>query len=345
MSRAIVLREPGPPEVLKVESVEVGAPAAGQIRLRQTYVSVNFHDCYVRSGLYKTLPLPGIPGLEGVGVVEAVGPGVTAFREGDRVAYFTGAYGGYAEARLIDANLPVRIPDDLDDRTIAASWLRGLTAQMLAYSVFPIRAGQTVLIHAAAGGVGRLLSQLAHHLGATVIGTVGSPEKAELARQAGCDHTILYRQENFVDRVREITAGRGVDVAYDSVGKDTFLGSLDVLAKRGHLCNFGQSSGTDRAVRDLAALRGFQQPLPPGAVPLLRGRGARGHVVAALPGPARSRHDDRRDARIRLRGRRAGARRPRVPPDDGGRAAEGVTGRRRSVVLARRGPAAAETTG
>ena len=243
MSRAIVLREPGPPEVLKVESVEVGAPAAGQIRLRQTYVSVNFHDCYVRSGLYKTLPLPGIPGLEGVGVVEAVGPGVTAFREGDRVAYFTGAYGGYAEARLIDANLPVRIPDDLDDRTIAASWLRGLTAQMLAYSVFPIRAGQTVLIHAAAGGVGRLLSQLAHHLGATVIGTVGSPEKAGLARQAGCDHTILYRQENFVDRVREITAGRGVDVAYDSVGKDTFLGSLDVLAKRGHLCNFGQSSG------------------------------------------------------------------------------------------------------
>ncbi len=243
MSRAIVLREPGPPEVLNVESVEVGAPGVGQVRLRQTWVAVNFHDCYVRSGLYKTLPLPGIPGLEAVGVVDAVGAGVTAFREGDRVAYFTSAYGGYAAERLIDASLPVRIPDDLDDRTVAASWLRGLTALMLAYSVFPIRAEHTVLIHAAAGGVGRFLCQLARQLGATVIGTVGSPAKAELARAAGCDHTILYREENFVDRVRELTGGRGVDVAYDSAGKDTFLGSLDVLATRGHLCNFGQSSG------------------------------------------------------------------------------------------------------
>lgn len=243
MSRAIVLRQPGPPEVLQVESIDVGAPAAGQVRLRQTYVGVNFHDCYVRSGLYKTLTLPGIPGLEAVGVVDAVGAGVTGFRSGDRVAYLTRQYGGYASDRLIDADILVKIPDGIDDRTVAATWLRGLTAQMLAYSVFPIRAGHTVLIHAAAGGVGRLLSQLANHLGATVIGTVGSAAKAELARKAGCHHTILYREENFVDRVREITNGRGVDVAYDSVGKDTFLGSLEVLAMRGHLCNFGQSSG------------------------------------------------------------------------------------------------------
>lgn len=243
MSQAIILREPGPPSVLKAEPIEVGSPGPGQLGLRQTYVAVNFHDCYVRSGLYKTLPLPGIPGLEAVGVVEAMGEGVTGFREGDRVAYLTSAYGGYATARLIDAGLPVRLPDDIDDRTIAATWLRGLTAQMLAYTVYPIRAGQTVLVHAAAGGVGRLLCQLAHHLGATVIGTVGSAAKAELARKAGCHHTILYREENFVDRVREITAGRGVDVAYDSVGKDTFQGSLEVLAMRGHLCNFGQASG------------------------------------------------------------------------------------------------------
>lgn len=243
MTRAIVLREPGPPGVLKAEPIEVGAPGAGQLRLRQTFVSVNFHDCYVRSGLYQTLPLPGIPGLEAVGVVEAVGEGVTGFREGDRVAYLTRAYGGYATGRLIGADLPVKIPDGIDDRTVAATWLRGLTAQMLAYQVFPIRAGHTVLIHAAAGGVGRLLAQLARHLGATVIGTVGSPAKAELARKAGCDHTILYREENFVDRVKEITGGRGVDVAYDSVGKDTFQGSIEVLALRGHLCNFGQSSG------------------------------------------------------------------------------------------------------
>lgn len=243
MQRAIILREPGPPDVLKVEPIDVGAPGPGQLRLRQTYVAVNFHDCYVRSGLYKTLALPGIPGLEGVGMVEAVGADVTGFREGDRVAYLTSSYGGYASHRLIDAGLPVKLPDGLDDRTVAATWLRGLTAQMLACSVFPIRAGQTVLVHAAAGGVGRLLCQLARHLGATVIGTAGSAAKAELARKAGCHHTILYREENFVERVRDITGGRGVDVAYDSVGKDTFQGSLEVLAMRGHLCNFGQASG------------------------------------------------------------------------------------------------------
>jgi len=226
-----------------VESVKVGAPGPGQIRLRQTYIGVNFHDCYVRSGLYQTLPLPGVPGLEGVGVVETVGPGVESIHEGDHVAYFTPQYGSYATERLIDASAVTKIPDGIDDRTVAACWLRGLTAQVLAYSVFPIRAGQTVLVHAAAGGVGHILCQLAHHLGAVVIGTVGSAEKAEIARQAGCHHTILYREENFVERVHEITKGRGVDVVYDSVGKDTFLGSLNALGMRGHLCVVGQSSG------------------------------------------------------------------------------------------------------
>lgn len=243
MDRAIVIREPGGPQVLKSERITVGAPGKGQVRLRQTAIGVNFHDCYVRSGSYKTLSLPGVPGLEAVGVVDAVGPDVVDFGPGDRVGYITPGYGGYASARLIDASLLVRLPESLDDKTAAATLLRGLTAQVLLCQVFPVRAGHTVLVHAAAGGVGRLLCQWAHHLGATVIGTVGSEEKASLARASGCAHTILYRTENFVEKVREFTQGRGVDVAYDSVGKDTFQGSLDVLAMRGHLVNFGQSSG------------------------------------------------------------------------------------------------------
>lgn len=243
MDQAIVIRKPGGPEVLECERVTVGAPGNGQVRLRQTAVGVNFHDCYVRSGLYTTLTLPGIPGLEAVGVVDAVGPDVVDFTAGDRVGYITRGYGGYASARLIDSSVLIRLPDSLDDRTAAATLLRGLTAQMLVHQVFPVRAGHTVLVHAAAGGVGRLLCQWAHHLGATVIGTVGSEEKAALARSIGCDHTILYRTENFVEKVKSITDGRGVDVVYDSVGKDTFLGSIQSLAIRGHLANFGQSSG------------------------------------------------------------------------------------------------------
>lgn len=221
----------------------MGAPGNGQVRLRQTVIGVNFHDCYVRSGEYQTLKLPGIPGLEAVGVVETVGPGVDDFSAGDRVGYITRGYGGYASVRLIDSSLLVRLPHSLDDRTAAATLLRGLTAQMLVHQVFPVQAGHVVLVHAAAGGVGRLLCQWAKHLGATVIGTVGSEEKARIASANGCDHTILYRTENFVDKVLAITDRRGADVAYDSVGKDTFLGSLQCLAIRGHLANFGQSSG------------------------------------------------------------------------------------------------------
>ena len=243
MARAIVMRAPGGPEVLNVENVDVGHPGPGQVRLRQTAVGVNFHDIYVRTGLYKTLPLPGIPGLEAVGVVEAIGAGVTQVKVGDRVGCLTATYGSYAEARLADADVLIKLPDSLDDRTAAATLLRGLTAQMLVHHVHKIGPGHIVLVHAASGGVGRLLCQWAHQLGATVIGTVGSEEKARNARESGCDHVILYRSENFVERVQAITGGRGVDVAYDSVGRDTFLGSMTCLARLGHLVNFGQASG------------------------------------------------------------------------------------------------------
>ncbi len=244
MTQAIVLREFGGPQALRLETVAVGDPGPGELRVRQTAIGVNFHDVYVRTGLYRTLALPGIPGIEAAGVVEAFGPDVTGFAVGDRIAYVTARYGAYASARILPADLAIRLPAGIDDRMAATVLLKGLTAEMLVRQVHAVKPGQTILVHAAAGGVGRLLCQWASHLGATVIGTAGTEAKAALARRMGCAHTILYRQENFVDRVREITGGRGVDVAYDSVGKDTFSGSLDCLAIRGHLVNFGQSSGS-----------------------------------------------------------------------------------------------------
>ncbi|MBG14031.1 MAG: quinone oxidoreductase [Alcanivorax sp.] len=243
MATAMIMHEAGGPQVLRPETVTVGEPGPGQVRLRQTAIGVNFHDIYVRSGLYRTLPLPGIPGLEAAGVVEAVGEGVTAFAAGDRVAYTSGNYGAYADQRLIDAGRLVRLPDDIDDVLVAGMMVRGLTARILLTDVFPVREGSVILVQAAAGGVGQLLCQWARHLGATVIGTVGSQEKAERARRHGCHHVILYREQNVVDTVKQLTDGRGVDVAYDSVGKDTFYDSLACLAPRGHLVNFGQSSG------------------------------------------------------------------------------------------------------
>ena len=243
MTRGIVIRAHGGPEALHIENVAVGDPGAGELRIRQTAIGVNFHDCYVRSGLYKTLALPGIPGIEGAGVVEAVGAGVTSFAPEDRIGYVTAGYGSYAEARLLPAALAVRLPAGMTEDTAAAVFVKGLTAAFLVLRTHRILAGQTILVHAAAGGVGQLLCQWASHLGATVIGTVGNAEKAAIARRCGCAHTILYREEDFVARTKEITDGRGVDVAYDSVGRDTFAGSLAALALRGHLINFGQSSG------------------------------------------------------------------------------------------------------
>tara|TARA_R100000049_G_C1941818_1_gene86107 strand:- start:889 stop:1851 length:963 start_codon:yes stop_codon:yes gene_type:complete len=239
----MIMHEAGGPQVLRPETVTVGEPGPGQVRLKQTAIGVNFHDIYVRSGLYQTLTLPGIPGLEAAGVVEAVGEGVTAFAAGDRVAYTSGNYGAYADQRLIDAGRLVRLPDDIDDVLVAGMMVRGLTARILLTDVFPVRDGSVILVQAAAGGVGQLLCQWARHLGATVIGTVGSQDKAERARRHGCHHVILYREQNVVDTVKQLTDGRGVDVAYDSVGKDTFYDSLACLAPRGHLVNFGQSSG------------------------------------------------------------------------------------------------------
>ncbi|MFT6553433.1 quinone oxidoreductase family protein [Alloalcanivorax venustensis] len=243
MATAMIMHEAGGPNVLRPETVTVGEPGPGQVRLKQTAIGVNFHDIYVRSGLYQTLTLPGIPGLEAAGVVEAVGEGVTAFAAGDRVAYTSGNYGAYADQRLIDAGRLVRLPDDIDDVLVAGMMVRGLTARILLTDVFPVREGSVILVQAAAGGVGQLLCQWARHLGATVIGTVGSQDKAERARRHGCHHVILYREQNVVDTVKQLTDGRGVHVAYDSVGKDTFYDSLACLAPRGHLVNFGQSSG------------------------------------------------------------------------------------------------------
>ena len=243
MATAMIMHEAGGPQVLRPETVTVGEPGPGQVRLKQTAIGVNFHDIYVRSGLYQTLTLPGIPGLEAAGVVEAVGEGVTAFAAGDRVAYTSGNYGAYADQRLIDAGRLVRLPDDIDDVLVAGMMVRGLTARILLTDVFPVREGSVILVQAAAGGVGQLLCQWARHLGATVIGTVGSQDKAERARRHGCHHVILYREQNVEDTVKQLTDGRGVDVAYDSVGKDTFYDSLACLAPRGHLVNFGQSSG------------------------------------------------------------------------------------------------------
>jgi len=242
-SEAIVLRQQGGPETLVLEPIEVEEPGPGQLLIRQSAASVNFHDIYVRSGAYQTLPLPGIPGLEAVGRIEAVGDGVTDFAPGDRVAYISRNYGGYARLRVLDAVLAVPLPDGIDDGVATAWFLKGLTAQALVDDVEPVRAGSVVLAQAAGGGVGQLVARMAKLRGATVIGTAGSPEKAAIAHAAGCDHVIAYRHDDVAAAVREITGGRGVAVAFDAVGKDTLEGSLAALGVKGHLVHYGQASG------------------------------------------------------------------------------------------------------
>lgn len=242
MSIAIVMSETGGPEVLRPVDHDPGAPGPGEVRVRHAAIGLNFIDVYHRTGGYP-LPLPATPGLEGAGTVVAVGADVTSFRVGDRIAYAGGPAGAYASERLIPADRIVALPDSLSFEQGAAMMLQGLTAEYLLRRTFPISAGDRLLIHAAAGGVGQIVCQWAKHLGATVLGTVGSPAKAEIARAKGCDHPILYRDEDFVAKVRALTDGDGVDVVYDSVGRDTFLGSLDCLRPRGMLVSFGQSSG------------------------------------------------------------------------------------------------------
>ena len=243
MDHVIRIHETGGPEVMKWESQEVAAPGAGEILLRQTAVGLNYIDVYFRSGAYPAPQLPFIPGLEGAGVVEAVGAGVTDLAPGDRVGYAAQPMGAYAQSRLMPAQRVVKLPEGIEERVAAAMMLKGMTVQYLLRSTVSLKAGDTVLFHAAAGGVGLIACQWAKHLGVTLIGTVGSEEKAELAKAHGCAHTILYNNENFVDRVKEITDGKGVDAVYDSVGKQTFDGSLDCLRRRGTLVLFGQSSG------------------------------------------------------------------------------------------------------
>ncbi|MCW5721985.1 MAG: quinone oxidoreductase [Devosia sp.] len=251
MSKAVVVRQTGTPQVLSHEDWPVGAPEAGQVRLRQTAIGLNFIDTYQRSGLYP-VKLPFVAGNEAAGVVVAVGPGVTTVREGDRVCY-QGVLGAYAEERLLAADRLVPIPEGIDDETAAAALLKGLTAYYLLVTTWPVQKGETLLWHAAAGGTGLIATQWARALGANVIGTAGGPEKVALAKAHGCDHVIDYSAGDFAPRVRELTAGRGVDVVYDGVGKATFEGSLDCLRPRGLLVSFGNASGVV-SIPDLTVL-------------------------------------------------------------------------------------------
>ena len=242
MANAIRFHKNGGPEVLQWESVDVGDPGAGEARVRHTAVGVNYIDTYHRSGLYK-LVLPSGLGTEGAGTVEAVGTGVTDVRPGDRVAYSGGPLGAYSEVRVMPADRLVKLPDGISDKMAATLMLKGLTVQYLFRQTFPLKGGETILFHAAAGGIGLIACQWARALGVTMIGTVGSDEKAALAKANGCTHTIVYTRENFVERVKQLTGGKGVPVVYDGVGKDTFPASLDCLSPRGMFVSFGNASG------------------------------------------------------------------------------------------------------
>jgi NADPH:quinone reductase len=254
MAHAIRFAKTGGPEVLEWQEVEIGKPGQGQVRLRHTAVGLNFIDTYQRSGLY-AMPLPSGLGSEAAGVIEEVGPGVADLKPGDRVAYAGGPLGAYSEIRVMPADRLVKLPDGITDQQGAAMMLKGMTAWYLIRRTHQVKPGETILIHAAAGGVGLIVCQWAKHLGATVIGTVGDDEKAALAKANGCDHPINYRREDFVARVNEITGGKKLPVVYDSVGKDTFYKSLDCLAPLGLMASFGQSSGAIGPV-DIGILAG-----------------------------------------------------------------------------------------
>jgi len=256
--KAIVVHQIGGPEVLRLKEVEVPAPGPGQALVRHRAIGLNFVEIYLRSGVYPAPSMPFTPGSEAAGVVEAVGSGVSEVRVGDRVAYVGGPFGSYSEARVIPSRFLVKLPDKIDEATAAAAMLKGLTAEYLIHSTYAVKPGDTILLHAAAGGTGLILSQWAKHLGATVIGTVGSDEKAKLAAAHGCAHTINYSREDFVARVKELTGGKNVAVVYDSVGQTTFMKSLDCLQPRGLMVSFGQSSGV----------------VPPFSINILSGKGS-----------------------------------------------------------------------
>lgn len=258
MGNAIRLYETGGPEVMRLEPFDPGPPKAGEIVVRHHAIGVNFIDIYHRTGLYPLPQMPATPGLEGSGVVEAVGDNVSSLMVGDRVAYAGTPPGAYAESRIIPADKVVKLPSTISFQDAAAIMLRGMTARYLLHGCYAVKPGSRIVIQAAAGGVGLLVCQWAKHLGAEVIGTVGSEEKAALAKSYGCDHTILYKKENLLTRVHEITNGKGVDVVYDSIGQATFMTSLDLLRPMGTMVSFGQSSG----------------PIPPFELKELAGRGS-----------------------------------------------------------------------
>ena len=243
MPKAILIREYGDSSVLRLEDIDVAPPDEDELRIKQTAIGVHYHDIYVRTGLYKTLSLPGIPGVEATGTVEAVGSKVTDFRSGDRIGYITSGYGAYASHRLLKAKLAIKLPDFISDEMVATNFTRALTVQMLVKNVAKLKSSQSILITAASGGVGRLLCQYANSLGVFVIGSVSTPEKGSLAKSYGANHSLIYDQKDFVSQVMDLTQGKGVDIAYDSVGATTFSTSLKALSKCGHLINFGQSSG------------------------------------------------------------------------------------------------------
>ena len=240
--KAIRIHEPGAPDVMKYEDIELTAPGEGEVRIRHTAVGLNYIDTYHRSGYYK-LPLPFTPGIEGAGVVEELGNGVTSLKVGDRVAYGAGPIGAYSQARNMPAGRLCKVPDNIDDRTAAALMLKGMTVRYLLKETFKVKQGDTILWHAAAGGVGLLAVQWAKHLGVRMIGTVGSAEKAELVKSLGCAEVIDYSKEDVARRVRDLTDGKGVPVVYDGVGKATLDASLDSLSPRGLLVSFGAASG------------------------------------------------------------------------------------------------------
>ena len=242
MARAIRFHQIGGPEVLKLETAPVGDPGPGQARVRHTYVAVNFIDIYFRTGQYP-LQLPNGIGSDAVGVVEAVGPGVTDIRVGDRVGYLIGPQGAYADVRIVPADVLIPLPDGVSDRTASTLMMKGMTTQYLFRQVYPLKGGETILYHAAAGGVGLIACQWAKAIGVTMIGVVSSDAKAETAKAHGCTHTIVSTREDIAKRVRELTDGKGVPVVYDSVGKDTLMASLDSLQPRGVLVSNGTSSG------------------------------------------------------------------------------------------------------
>ncbi len=250
--KAIRIHEQGSPSVMKLENVELDAPKPGQVRVRHETIGVNFIDTYHRSGLYK-IPVPSGIGMEAAGVVDAIGEGVAGFKPGDRVGYCSGPIGAYAQAHTVSAAQLMKLPDGVSSEDAAALMLKGLTVQYLFRSTYRLKAGETILFHAAAGGVGLIACQWAKHLGVTMIGTVGSDDKADLALGNGCTHVINYHKEDVVARVKEITGGKGVPVVYDGVGKDTFTISLDCLSPRGLLASFGNSSGSVTGV-DLGIL-------------------------------------------------------------------------------------------